>query len=212
MLSSRARLKERQGLYGTPRHEYLQELVSEFQYTQYPLRKEEILANLANFAYDPINYGSFSRLNILELFIDILDECLSKEKDKEKRESSHKNLEESFVEFALGGISNCIPDPIFQQRFMEYDALTLVTSFLSIEISSTLSPSRINSIISAMSICYFLLDSIAFLQVTDISIRRQMECLQQQQVSLPIANTANAFFLRFNELMENCADEVDHSE
>ena len=31
--------------------------------------KEEILANLANFAYDPINYDHFRKLNIVDLFM-----------------------------------------------------------------------------------------------------------------------------------------------
>ena len=31
--------------------------------------KEEILANLANFAYDPINYDHFRKLNVADLFL-----------------------------------------------------------------------------------------------------------------------------------------------
>ena len=31
--------------------------------------KEEILANLANFAYDPINYEHFRKLNVVDLFL-----------------------------------------------------------------------------------------------------------------------------------------------
>ena len=31
--------------------------------------KEEILANLANFAYDPVNYGHFRKLNVVDLFM-----------------------------------------------------------------------------------------------------------------------------------------------
>ena len=31
--------------------------------------KEEILANLANFAYDPINYDHFRKLNVVDLFL-----------------------------------------------------------------------------------------------------------------------------------------------
>lgn len=35
----------------------------------FPGSKEEILANLANFAYDPINYGHFRKLNVVDLFM-----------------------------------------------------------------------------------------------------------------------------------------------
>ena len=31
--------------------------------------KQQVLANLANFAYDPINYDYMRRLNILDLFL-----------------------------------------------------------------------------------------------------------------------------------------------
>ena len=37
--------------------------------------KVQVLANLANFAYDPINYEYFRQLNILDLF---LGECDNK--------------------------------------------------------------------------------------------------------------------------------------
>ena len=31
--------------------------------------KEEVLANLGNFAYDPINYGFLRTLNVIDLFL-----------------------------------------------------------------------------------------------------------------------------------------------
>lgn len=31
--------------------------------------KQQVLANLANFAYDPVNYDYFRELNILDLFL-----------------------------------------------------------------------------------------------------------------------------------------------
>lgn len=31
--------------------------------------KEQVLANLANFAYDPINYEHFKKLNVVDLFL-----------------------------------------------------------------------------------------------------------------------------------------------
>jgi hypothetical protein len=52
--------------------------------------KEQILANLANFAYDPINYDTLFELHVPDLFIDALDEPNPK-----------------FFEFAIAGICNC---------------------------------------------------------------------------------------------------------
>lgn len=92
------------------RLEYLQALVTEFQVTDstgnerrcspalsvssissHPRRfslaeaKEQVLANLANFAYDPSNYEYLRQLQVLDLFLDMLSED-----------------NESLVEFAMG--------------------------------------------------------------------------------------------------------------
>ncbi len=101
-------LEARQGRFGAPRFNYLQRLVTEFQdsadqgavmtcfagfgasLTSSADAKLQIMANLANFAYDPINFEAFRKLNILDLFLDHLDEPNAK-----------------LVEFAIGGICNC---------------------------------------------------------------------------------------------------------
>ncbi|XP_044533127.1 armadillo repeat-containing protein 7 isoform X3 [Gracilinanus agilis] len=56
------------------RLEYLQALVSEFQETASQEAKEQVLANLANFAYDPNNYQYLRELQVLDLFLDVLSE------------------------------------------------------------------------------------------------------------------------------------------
>lgn len=48
-----------------------------------------MLANLANFAYDPINYEFLRKLSVIDLFLDQLSE-----------ENVH------FVQFGLGGLCN----------------------------------------------------------------------------------------------------------
>ncbi|XP_070336089.1 armadillo repeat-containing protein 7 isoform X4 [Odocoileus virginianus] len=53
---------------------YLQALVTEFQETQSQDAKEQVLANLANFAYDPANYQYLRQLQVLDLFLDSLSE------------------------------------------------------------------------------------------------------------------------------------------
>ncbi|XP_065388037.1 armadillo repeat-containing protein 7 isoform X2 [Macaca fascicularis] len=66
---------------------YLQALVTEFQETQSQDAKEQVLANLANFAYDPSNYEYLRQLQVLDLFLDSLSE-----------------ENETLVEFAIGPI------------------------------------------------------------------------------------------------------------
>lgn len=53
---------------------YLQALVTEFQETESQDAKEQVLANLANFAYDPGNYQYLRQLQVLDLFLDSLSE------------------------------------------------------------------------------------------------------------------------------------------
>ncbi|XP_060058710.1 armadillo repeat-containing protein 7 isoform X2 [Erinaceus europaeus] len=64
---------------------YLQALVTEFQATESQDAKEQVLANLANFAYDPGNYQHLRQLQVLDLFLDSLSE-----------------ENETLVEFAMG--------------------------------------------------------------------------------------------------------------
>ncbi|XP_022279605.1 monocarboxylate transporter 6-like [Canis lupus baileyi] len=70
---------------------YLQALVTEFQETESQDAKEQVLANLANFAYDPGNYEYLRQLQVLDLFLDSLSE-----------------ENETLVEFAIGLIPMCV--------------------------------------------------------------------------------------------------------
>ncbi|CAO2823257.1 unnamed protein product [Amaranthus hypochondriacus] len=95
MFTNDKRQAERTGKYGTSRQHHLQELVTQFQNpTATEETKEKIVANLANFAYDPYNYAFLRELNILELFLDCLTEP-----------------NERLIEFATGGICNAVADP-----------------------------------------------------------------------------------------------------
>lgn len=67
------------------RFEYLQGLVTEFQDTDSEESKEQVLANLANFAYDRSNMEALRLLQVTELFLDMLTE-----------------ENENFVEFGIG--------------------------------------------------------------------------------------------------------------
>ncbi|KAG1687643.1 hypothetical protein DVH05_004673 [Phytophthora capsici] len=212
MLSSRERLQERQGQYAAPRHEYLQQLVGEFQRSPDVLRKEEIVANLANFAYDPINYGSLNRLRIIDLFLDILDadqEAKASNTDEKTKKpaqqgpatTSSQSSRKKLVEFALGGICNCIPDPQLQQQFIEGEGVEILAPYiLEISINSAPTSSReLNVAVSALTTAYFLLDSDAFADITSDRFKDKMQTLQSHQ-NVQIANTAAAFLSRYQEL------------
>ncbi|KAH6941723.1 hypothetical protein HPB50_022934 [Hyalomma asiaticum] len=96
------------------RFRYLKELVTEFHTSSSNEAKEQVLANLANFAYDPVNYDHLKRLNILSLFMDQLD-------------STNDNLRE----FAIGGICNLSSDQDFRTEVLKPENLSKLVSCLS---------------------------------------------------------------------------------
>lgn len=99
---------------GSDRFEYLQSLVTEFQDTDSEEAKEQVLANLANFAYDPKNMGDLRTLQVTDLFMDMLTED-----------------NENFVEFGMGGLCNLSMDPVCRDQILQSDGIPLVTGCLS---------------------------------------------------------------------------------
>ncbi|GKB66128.1 hypothetical protein Tco_0927540 [Tanacetum coccineum] len=100
MFTNNQRQEERTGKYGTPRVQYLQELVAQFQNASTEASKEKISANLANFAYDPFSYTFQRQLNVLELFFD----CITEPNEK-------------LIEFGADGICNSC---VWYNKYVNY--------------------------------------------------------------------------------------------
>ncbi|XP_066519328.1 armadillo repeat-containing protein 7 isoform X2 [Hoplias malabaricus] len=96
------------------RFDYLQGLVTEFQDTDSEEAKEQILANLANFSYDPRNMEALQMLQVTELFLDMLTE-----------------ENENFVEFGIGGLCNISMDRECCEQIVKSGGITLVIGCLS---------------------------------------------------------------------------------
>ncbi|XP_073307510.1 uncharacterized protein [Primulina huaijiensis] len=122
MFTNDQRQKERAGKYGSSRVQYLQELVSQFQIASDEETKEKIVANLANFAYDPYNYTFLRQLNVIELFLDCLTEP-----------------NERLVEFGVGGICNACADPTNAAVVIQCGGIPLVIQCLSSPVGNTVS-------------------------------------------------------------------------
>ncbi|KAL3525071.1 hypothetical protein ACH5RR_013443 [Cinchona calisaya] len=120
MFTNSSRQEERTGKYGTPRVQYLQELVSQFQNATSEETKERIAANLSNFAYDPYNYTFLRQLNVLELFLDCMTEP-----------------NERLVEFGIGGICNACVDPSNAAVVAQCGGIPLVIQCLSSPVRNT---------------------------------------------------------------------------
>ncbi|KAF8781736.1 armadillo repeat-containing protein 7-like [Argiope bruennichi] len=153
----------------TPRERflYLRELVTEFQDTSSVDAKEQVLANLGNFAYDPDNYIHMKELNIVDLFLDNL-------------EDENKNL----VEFAIGGICNLCLDKNLKQLIYKRGGVQKVINCLSSE--------REEIVLSAITTLMFLVYPESKAAITNASV---IDCMLRFKESnnRRISNLASVF-------------------
>ncbi|KAJ8680587.1 hypothetical protein QAD02_016374 [Eretmocerus hayati] len=131
MFSTKEKLQKKTGPDGVGRFEYLQMLINEYCTTKSRDAKEQVLANLANFAYDPINYEYLWRLKILDIFFSALNESNSK-----------------LVSFAAGGICNICLDPLSQKWMYRTEKIDVVSSLLK--------RSEESVVLSAITTLYYL--------------------------------------------------------
>lgn len=96
MFSSEAQLKKRTPVNGTDRKCYLTLLVDEYLHSSSIDAQFQILANFANFAYDPINYVYIRDVGVLDVFLHVI-----------RQEKNQKLLH-----FATAGLCNLCIDPL----------------------------------------------------------------------------------------------------
>ncbi|NWY47017.1 ARMC7 protein, partial [Sylvia atricapilla] len=162
------------------RLEYLQALVTEFQVTDstgnkrrcslalsvssvssHPRpfslaeAKEQVLANLANFAYDPSNYEYLRQLQVLDLFLDMLTED-----------------NETLVEFAMGGLCNLCLDKTNKEYILEASGVEPIIGCLS--------SSNEETVMSAVTTLMFLTTPRSRAQTTALPV---VECMLRFSLS-----------------------------
>ncbi|XP_066560968.1 armadillo repeat-containing protein 7 isoform X1 [Amia ocellicauda] len=157
----------RGGSQGLDRFEYLQTLVTEFQDTDSLDAKEQVLANLANFSYDPSNYEDLRKLHVIDLFLDMLTE------DRE-----------SFVEFGIGGLCNLSLDKINKEYILQNNGVKLVIGCLS-------SPSE-ETVLSAITTLMYLMTPASRQEITHTAV---VECMLRFSLSANrrLSNLASVF-------------------
>jgi len=116
MFSSKARLIKRTGKNSIGRYDFLKLLATEYKTTSSKDAQEQVLANLANFAYDPINYGYIRQLKIIDIFLNALSENNPK-----------------LVRFGIAGLCNLCLDAINKLYILRNRGIELVSSLLSSE-------------------------------------------------------------------------------
>ncbi|KAI5642237.1 hypothetical protein NE865_05599 [Phthorimaea operculella] len=114
MFSNKAQLKKRTPENGTDRESFLSLLVDEYINTTSFDAKCQVLANLANFAYDPINYGYIRDVGVLDIFLYVL-----------KNETNSRLLH-----FATAGICNLSVDPLNAEYILTHAGLNPIVALL----------------------------------------------------------------------------------
>ncbi|OQR99063.1 armadillo repeat containing 7 isoform 1 family protein [Achlya hypogyna] len=189
MLSSHARLKARESAKNgaLPRQGYLAQLVAECASPETaPANKLQCLAHLANFAYDPINFGHLLRLNVVDLFVDVLDEALQAAAPADADSAA-------FMRLAMQGICNVAGDPRFQRLLFENDVLPLL-------LQATTQSDRATCA-AAVATLFFLLDapaSVGSILTNPGTIPHVEACTASADVV--VRQTAEAFMSRRQEL------------
>ncbi|KAL3051843.1 hypothetical protein OYC64_001966 [Pagothenia borchgrevinki] len=154
---------------GSDRFEYLQTLVTEFQDTDSEEAKEQVLANLANFAYDPNNMENLRELQVPDLFLDMLTE---------------ENA--NFVEFGMGGLCNLSMDPECRDVILQCNGISLVTNCLSNQ--------REETVLSAITTLMNLTTPSSRAEITDPAI---LQCMLRFSLSeSPRLRSLAAVFLQ----------------
>ena len=115
MFSTREYLDKKTGPYGIPRDSFLKLLVDEYRTTSSVSAKQEVMANLANFAYDPINFEYLQQLRVLDIFLETLQ----------------NPEDEKVLEFAVSGICNLSVNPTAHDYFLKNNAIQLLQKQLT---------------------------------------------------------------------------------
>ncbi|XP_073444132.1 armadillo repeat-containing protein 7 [Dendrobates tinctorius] len=152
---------------GADRFQYLQTLVTEFQDTDSTDCKEQVLANLANFSYDPKNLAYLRQLQVPDLFLDMLTED-----------------NETLVEFGIGGLCNLCLDKATKSHILASGGLSLVINCLSSR--------REETVLSAITTLMYLSTAASRTEITSQPV---VECMLRFSLSTNrrLSNLANVF-------------------
>ncbi|KAG9416209.1 Armadillo repeat-containing protein 7 [Aphanomyces cochlioides] len=197
MLSSHGRLMARESSKpgALSREAYLEQLMKECTHPATSAdAREQCLAHLANFSYDPINFVYFLRLNIVDMFVDCLDEALPAATTSQGTHSHQGTM----ARLAMQGICNVAPDPRFQKIICENDAIPLIVRATNAGDTVTMA--------AALATLFFLLDASLdmvpppVLRTNTAILVRVKECSLHEQAI--VRNTAFAFLTRQREIQD----------
>ncbi|ORX87734.1 hypothetical protein K493DRAFT_306841 [Basidiobolus meristosporus CBS 931.73] len=181
MFTSHSQLKRRTGPNSLNRFEYLQELVTEYQDTDDAEAKYQVLANLGNFAYDPINYTWLLQLNVVDLFLGRRTIAFADGLEEE---------DEKIKEFSIGGLCNLCLDSRIRQLIQENEGIPLIINCLS--------SGNVETVMSSITTLMFLTTAETAKVILTESMRTSMKLLSSSS-NVCLANLAKVFLQDYFE-------------
>ena len=175
MFSTWKSLERRTGRFGVGRLPYLKQLLNEYENSlTNNEHKLQILANFANFSYDPINYNYLRDLNIIDLFIDCLEMYTNND---------------DFVHYALAGLCNLSSDKFNSQIIFNKNSSILII------LIKLLFSNRFDIVINSMVTLIFLLKYNEKIKNELIQYNEIRQCFEKysQSKDIRLSNMAKLF-------------------
>ena len=183
MFATPQSLLKRTGKSDLNRPAYLKQLVEEYKNElTTDEKREQVLANLANFAYDPINYEYFRRFDIIDLFIENLKQFHSN--------GFVKN--EKLLMFSLAAISNLCLDPKNKDYLIKNNVIHLTSHYLLLTKLDEIN--NLESILISLTILVFMIDNTNKLEI--LNNKNLIELIKQdysKSSNKRLSNLANLF-------------------
>ncbi|KAG1112100.1 hypothetical protein G6F42_014836 [Rhizopus arrhizus] len=174
MFQSRAYIERRHGKTGTDRAYYLSQLAQEYRTTDSQEAKQQVLANLANFAYDPINYNTLWDLQVVDMFLDALTDN-----------------DPLLREFGVGGLANICLEPRHHEYIMSQPIFRHnIAKCLDTEYS-------LNTKVNAMTALMQLITAENYTTILTDELRTQLQKLQMDDQPVQARNMASLFLLDY---------------
>ncbi|KAJ8659365.1 hypothetical protein O0I10_004725 [Lichtheimia ornata] len=159
------------------RGEFLSQLVQEYLVTRSLEAKQQVLANLANFAYDPINYEHLWQANAIDLFINGLEDP-----------------DPSLREFGTGGLANVCSDPNHRQYiFLQPECIDALKKTVSDAVNST--QAQDETVINAMTTLMLLIEPSSQQAICTHDLKKGLEQLRSSEDKNPRVRTMATLFL-----------------
>ncbi|CAO3580487.1 unnamed protein product [Absidia cylindrospora] len=169
MFQTRKYITDRHGQSSPNRLQYLQQLVQEYSTTDSLESKQQVLANLANFSYNPVNYNWLWEINVV-IFSYVKDKLLQ--------------------EFGMGGLANICLEPR-HQYYIASDPkhIDIITSYVRTKRSNITTNTILNALVTLM----LLLGSEDQSSILTNDLKGGITRLQADTTNSAISNMATLF-------------------